>query len=69
MSAPVAMAVPKELWRMVDYLLNRGSASTGLQSPVIPEKCTSRIEKGEKIDSEFVSVFMNMVGEGGACEA
>ena len=30
MSAPVAMAVPKELWRMVDYLLNRGSASTGL---------------------------------------
>lgn len=30
MSAPVAMAVPKELWRMVDYLLNRGSANTGL---------------------------------------
>ena len=24
---------------------------------------------GEKIDSEFVSVFMNMVCEGGACEA
>ena len=113
MTAPVAMAVPKELWRMVDYLVNRGSAVPGLwtdrgvpgedvkirdcldenrpfediewgmaagvrrsvhsmadclldwfcalQSPVIPEKCTSRIEKGEKINSEFVEVFLNMV--------
>lgn len=51
---------------MADCLLDWFSA---LQSPVIPEKCTSRIEKGEKIDSEFVSVFMNMVGEGGTCEA
>lgn len=116
MTAPVAMAVPKELWRMVDYLVNRGSTVTGLwtdrgvagedvkirdcldenrpfeaiewaraawvttsvhsmadclldwfcalQSPVIPEKCTSRIEKGEKINSEFVEVFMNMVMHG-----
>ena len=32
-----------------------------LQSPLIPEKCTSRIEKGEKINSEFVKAFMNMV--------
>ncbi|KAM7453933.1 hypothetical protein BLSTO_05312 [Blastocystis sp. subtype 1] len=102
-TAPVAMAVPKELWRMVDYLVNRGSAVPGLwtdrgvagedvkirdcldenrpfedidvhsmadclldwfcalQSPVIPEKCTSRIEKGEKINSEFVEVFLNMM--------
>ena len=30
MSAAVAMAVPKELWRMVDYLVNRGSAVPGL---------------------------------------
>ena len=51
---------------MADCLLDWFSA---LQSPVIPEKCTSRIEKGEKIDSEFVSVFINMVCEGGACEA
>lgn len=51
---------------MADCLLDWFSA---LPSPVIPEKCTSRIEKGERIDSEFVSVFMNMVGEGGACEA
>lgn len=32
-----------------------------LQSPLIPEKCTSRIEKGEKINSEFVKAFMSMV--------
>lgn len=32
-----------------------------LQSPLIPEKCTSRIEKGEKINSEFVRAFMSMV--------
>lgn len=35
---------------------------TALQSPVIPEKCTSRLEKGEKINSEFVDAFMSMVG-------
>lgn len=37
---------------------------TALQSPVIPEKCTSRLEKGEKINSEFVDAFMSMVGMG-----
>ena len=30
MSAPVAMAIPKELWRMVDYLLHAGCDTTGL---------------------------------------
>ena len=34
---------------------------TSLQSPVIPEKCTSKLEKGEKINSEFVNAFMSMV--------
>lgn len=34
---------------------------TSLQSPVIPEKCTSKLEKGEKINSEFVKAFMSMV--------
>ena len=30
MAAPVAMAIPKELWRMVDYLLKAGCNTTGL---------------------------------------
>ena len=107
------MSIPKELWRMVDFLLQKGCETSGLwtdkgvegeetiirdaldegtpfpsieyvsliafhpsvhsmadclldwfislQSPLIPEKCTSRIEKGEKINSEFVKAFMNMV--------
>ena len=29
-SAPVAMAIPKELWRMVDYLLQCGCDTPGL---------------------------------------
>lgn len=44
---------------MADCLLDWFRA---LQSPLIPEKCTSRIEKGEKINSAFVDAFMNMVG-------
>ena len=44
---------------MADTLLDWFAA---LQSPVIPEKCTSRIEKGEKINSQFVEAFMSMVG-------
>lgn len=43
---------------MADTLLDWFSS---LASPVIPEKCTSKLEKGEKIDSEFVKAFMNMV--------
>ncbi|CBK21635.2 uncharacterized protein [Blastocystis hominis] len=102
-NSPVAMAIPKELWRMVDYMMQYGCDSAGLwtdkgiegedalirdmldegrpfegidvhsmadclldwfralQSPLIPEKCTSRIEKGEKINSAFVDAFMNMM--------
>ena len=44
---------------MADCLLDWFRA---LQSPVIPEKCTSRIEKGEKINSAFIQAFMSMVG-------
>ena len=43
---------------MADCLLDWFGA---LESPLIPEKCTSRIEKGEKINSEFVRAFMSMV--------
>lgn len=43
---------------MADCLLDWFAS---LQSPLIPEKCTSRIEKGEKINSEFVKAFMSMV--------
>ena len=41
---------------------------TSLQSPVIPEKCTSKLEKGEKINSEFVKAFMSMVRNEERCE-
>lgn len=41
---------------------------TALQSPVIPEKCTSKLEKGEKINSEFVKAFMSMVRMKEGCE-
>ena len=44
---------------MADCLLDWFRA---LQSPVIPEKCTSCIEKGEKINSAFIQAFMSMVG-------
>ena len=44
---------------MADTLLDWFSS---LASPVIPEKCTSKLEKGEKINNEFVKAFMNMVG-------
>lgn len=30
MTMPVAMAIPKELWRMVDCLLKTGCETTGL---------------------------------------
>lgn len=30
LSAPVVMAIPKELWRMVDYLLQAGCDTAGL---------------------------------------
>ena len=30
MTAPVVMAIPKELWRMVDYLLKAGCETSGL---------------------------------------
>lgn len=30
MTMPVAMAIPKELWRMVDYLLKTGCETAGL---------------------------------------
>jgi hypothetical protein len=43
---------------MADCLLDWFSA---LQSPLIPEKCTSRIEKGETINGDFVKAFMSMV--------
>ena len=43
---------------MADCLLDWFRA---LQSPVIPEKCTSRIEKGEKINSAFIQAFMSMM--------
>ena len=50
---------------MADCLLDWFRA---LQSPLIPEKCTSRIEKGEKINSAFVEAFMNMVPSGEGSE-
>ena len=43
---------------MADCLLDWFGA---LESHLIPEKCNSRIEKGEKINSEFVRAFMSMV--------
>lgn len=30
MTMPVVMAIPKELWRMVDYLLKTGCETAGL---------------------------------------
>lgn len=52
------MLVEGSVHSMADCLLDW---FVSLQSPLIPEKCTSRIEKGEKINSEFVRAFMSMV--------
>ena len=52
------LVLRRSVHSMADALLDW---FTALQSPVIPEKCTSRLEKGEKINSEFIDAFMNMV--------
>ena len=55
LAAPVAMAIPKELWRMVDYLLQTGCETAGLWTDkgVEGEETVIRdaLDKGEPFPS------------------